>query len=992
MKRLTFLILCLWLISAWQSFAQEKTIQGKVVDATSKEPLPGVTVVIKGTAKGILTDVNGNFSLGIADAASIFEFSFVGYLTQEVVAGNQTNIDISLVSDIKKIDEVVVIGYGTVKKKDATGVVSTVSSSDFNKGAIGSPENLIAGKAAGVVITSSSGAPGINSTIRIRGGASLSASNDPLIVIDGVPVDNRIGGMPGALGSVNGLSSLNPNDIETFTILKDASATAIYGSRASGGVILITTKRGSKSFKVTYTTNLSLTALPKKVKVLTGDEYRALMREKDPADSVLWGDANTDWQSEIYKPAFSQDHNLSVSGTAGKMPYRASLGYTNQDGILKTTNFERTTLSIGIDPNLFKDHLKVNLNVKGMYITNNFGEQGAITDAVNYDPTQPVFNGNTRWRGYTTWAHDSTNGSGINLATPNPVARLDLTDNTSIVQRSIGNAQFDYKFHFLPALHANLNLAYDYSETKGLHNVADSTQWIYTPSNACGRHEEYSEKRKNELLEFYLNYGKQIDVVRSNVDLMAGYSWSHSWKENIDTVRTADNKTTVFGDDSPTEYYLISFFGRLNYTLMYRYLVTFTLRDDGTSRFSPASRWGLFPSLALAWKLNDEQFLKNIKAISELKLRGGWGVTGQQDLNQGSGGITNYPYIKTFTAGVLDARYQLGNDYYYTLRPNGYDDRLKWETTTTWNAGLDYGLFNNRLTGSFDYYIKLTKDLLCQVTPPVLANFTNSLLTNVGTMENKGVEFSINAKIISRKDLFWEIGYNIGYNENKITSLTLIKDENAYFDVPTSVIQGTIGDIAQVNKVGYPINSYYVFQQKYDQNGKPIEGQFVDRNNDSVINTSDLYIYKNPNPKIVMGISSRVNYKDWDFSFAGRIYLGNYAYNNIEANSVYSKMHSTLGYNANITNSVNDAQFINTHYRSDYYIQKASFFKMDNISLGYRFSNLFKSKANLHASFTVLNAFMITPYKGIDPEINGGLDNNFFPRSRVFMFGLNLEL
>jgi TonB-dependent starch-binding outer membrane protein SusC len=991
MKKVLLLSLCIGLVTAVQTFAQEKTVQGTVVDGTTKEPLPGVTILIKGTAKGSITDQNGKFSVTVTDPNAVLQFSFISYTTQDVAVGTQNTIDVSLNPELKTIDEVVVIGYGAVKKKDATGVVNTVSSSDFNKGIIASPENLIAGKTAGVVVTSNSGAPGVASTIRIRGGASIMASNDPLIVIDGVPVDNnRMNGSPG------GLSTINPNDIESFTILKDASATAIYGSRASGGVILITTKRGSAKFKVTYNASLSLTALPKKVEVLSGDEFRTLFQQQYPDDAegrALMTNENTDWQNEIYSSAFSQDHNLSIAGMIGnanKLPYRASLGYTNQDGILKTTDFERTTLGIGVDPKLFKDHLNISLNIKGMYNKNNFSDQSAITDAVNYDPTKPVYNETGYWRGYTTWTH--SDGTGINLATPNPIAKIDLTDNTSIVKRAIGNAQFDYKFHFLPDLRANLNLAYDYADSKGHNNLADSTQWVYLPTSGCGRHEEYSEKRKNSLLDFYLDYNKQLDAIRSHVDLMAGYSYSYFWKENIDTARTADNSVTTYSRDLPTDYVLISFFGRLNYTLMDRYLLTFTLRNDQTSRFSSKNRSGLFPSAALAWRLSEERFMKNISAISDLKIRLGYGVTGQQDLLQGTNNINDYPYIPTFTMGTSEAMYRLGSIYYFTERPDGYNSTLKWETTTTKNIGLDYGLFKNRVTGSFDYYVKETEDLLLLAYPPVLSNFTNSLLSNVGTMENKGIEFAINAKLLSRKNLLWEVGYNIGYNKNKITSLTLVSNDTAYLDNQNIIIQGTIGDFIQVNKVGYAANSYYVYQQVYDEAGKPIEGSYVDRNNDGVVNTGDMYVHKNPTPAIVMGISSNFNYKNWDFSFAGRINLGNYVYNNIAASSTYSKMHSTLGFLSNTTQYVNEAQFTNTQYHSDYYIQDGSFFKMDNINLGYRFTKLMNGKVNLHTSLSVLNAFMITKYKGIDPEITNGMDNNFFPRSRVFMFTLNLEI
>jgi TonB-linked SusC/RagA family outer membrane protein len=547
----------------------------------------------------------------------------------------------------------------------------------------------------------------------------------------------------------------------------------------------------------------------------------------------------------------------------------------------------------------------------------------------------------------------------------------------------------------LPELHANLNLAYDYSQTKGHNNVEDSTQWIYIPTSGCGRIENYSESRKNQLLDFFLNYNKNLESIRSTVEVMGGYSYNYFWKENIDSaMNQALTDTIKAPTDVPTDYVLISFFGRLNYGFMDKYFLTVTLRDDGTSRFSKANRWGLFPSAAFAWKINKEPLIRDITAISDLKLRLGYGVTGQQNLNQGSNGITDYPYLPTFKLSDGTSMYQMGDGYFVnTLRPNWYNATLKWETSTTLDIGLDYGILNNRIYGSFDWYYKKTKDLLSQVAPPVLTNYTNSLLSNVGNMENKGIEFSINANIISKKDLVWSLSYNIGYNKNKITSLTFgNSDPNYYLYNNNSVIQGSISDYAQVQKVGCPANSFYVYQQKYDEKGKPIEGEYVDRNNDSIINSSDLYTYKSPAADILMGISSNLRYKNWDLSFSGRISLGNYNFNNVAANSTYGKMYSTIGYLSNVTDYAKESEFIHTNFHSDYYIEKASFFKMDNISLGYKFTNLFKDNTSLRISFSVLNAFTITKYKGLDPEIYSGLDNNFFPRPRVYMLGLSLDI
>jgi len=970
--------------------AQSGSVTGRITDETN-EPLPGATVVIKGTTVSAAADANGYFKFNKAPSGSqVLVVSFIGYqpFEQPVTLNGAVTVNLQLKSATILLNQVAVIGYGTVRKSDATGSVDVITSKDFNKGAVNSIQDAISGKLPGVVITSNSGAPGNTSTIRIRGITSLNASTDPLIVIDNVPISNVAIG-----GTANLLSTINPNDIENITVLKDASATAIYGSRGSSGVILITTKRGTKKFTISYSNTLSLSVLPKEVPVYSADEFRSLVNsvyQGQTAITSLLGKASTDWQSQIYQKAIGDDNNLSFSGTAKNMPYRVSLGYNDADGILKTYNFSRTTVAVGLDPSLFKNTLTIHINLKGLYNTNNFADQTAIANAVDYDPTQPVFNGNTRWRGYTTWTtNDNTNinGAPVTLAPANPLARLNLTDNTSTARRSIGNVQFDYKVPFVPDLRANLNLGYDYGTAFGHNNVLDSTQWVYIPVASGGQKTNYNTVNRNQLAEFYLEYKKDLKSIQSTLDVIGGYSNAHDYTEG--NSQTSDYRETTFSSAAPykTEYYLASFFGRVNYSLKNKYLLTFTIRDDGTSKFAPQNRWGLFPAAAFAWRVKEEDFLKNNTTFSDMKLRIGYGTTGQQDLNNNN----NYPYQARFTQSDNSSRYQFGNTFYNTLRPEGYDADIKWESTTTSNIGIDLGFFNGRLTTSVDAYYKKTSNLLNVTNVPVLSNFSATLLRNVGDMENKGGELNINAVLIDSKNVNWQLGYNLSYNVNKITKLIDQNNPDYIVQNQFSNIAGTTSGLIQADKVGYPVNSYYVYQQIYGDDGKPIEDGYVDRNGDGQINSADLYLYKKPDPTILMGINSRVTYKRVDFSFSGRVSLGNYNYNNVAAGSTYRGLYSSLGYLANQTKAADDTKFTNaleTNF-SDYYIQNASFFRMDNMSLGYSFPDLAHNKIKLHINAGVQNVFVITPYKGLDPEISGGLDNNYFPRARIYQLGLN---
>jgi len=963
---------------AFQAFAQEFQVSGKISDAADGNSLPGATVMVKGTTTGALTDLDGKYSLKV-NSGNILVFSFIGYDTQEVTVTNQREVNVKLQQSSTTLEQVVVIGYGQVKKSDATGSISVTSSKDFNKGAITSPQDLLVGKSAGVVITNSGGAPGSGATIRIRGGSSLNASNDPLIIIDGVPIDNN-----GVAGSSNFLSFVNPNDIETFTVLKDASATAIYGSRASNGVILIVTKKGQvgSKMKLTYDGNTSIASAIDFLNVYSGDELRQIAQDQVGINSIdsyaKLGSQNTNWQKELFRTAVSQDHNLSLSGAYKSLPYRVSLGFTDQNGIMKNTDMQRTTASLSLDPTLFNKSLKVSINLKGMNTNQNYGDAGALGSATHMDPTQLVKDGNMLSNGYFQWPN-----YGANLGTPNPVEQLMEADNKAIVKRVIGNLQLNYKIPFIPDLHANLNMATDYTNGEG-HNNRSYTSPNRLTSPYLGKISNYSGTNYNNLLDFYLNYVKELSAISSKIDITGGYSWQHFKREG-------DSYTTgyhVFGETAQvdvapfvTESYLVSFFGRLNYTLMDRYLLTFTLRDDGSSRFSKDNRWGLFPSAAFGWKIKEESFLKDVKAISELKLRIGWGVTGQQDIGN------DYPAQATYITSSPASYYMIDGVYIPTLRPSAYDPNIKWEQTTTQNIGLDFGFADNRITGNFEVYKRVTDDLLNTVNVPSGSNFSNTLLTNVGSLENKGAEVSLNLVPISKQDMYLSFGFNLSYNVNEITKLNM-NDDPTYAIYYGDAFSGQ----KQITKVGYPAYSFFLNKQVYDANGNPIEGVYVDLSGEGgTVNgdNADKYIYHNPAPDYLMGFSLRFTYKNFDLSGSSRASIGNYVFNAIAAGASYDQMY-TNGYWSNEPTSLSNTNFVKRQLTSDYFIENASFFKLDNLSCGYKFDNIV-NKLNARVSFTVQNVLTVTKYTGLDPEVSGGIDNNFYPRPRTFMLGVSFS-
>ncbi|MCF8346104.1 MAG: TonB-dependent receptor [Bacteroidales bacterium] len=979
-RKITFkgsLILLLSLLFAASINAQEREITGTVKDADNGMPLPGATVVIKGSTIGTATNVNGQFSL-YASAGDVLEVTFVGYTSQDIVVTEMNTYDINMAPSALEVDELVVIGYGKVKKSDATGSVTSVTARDFNQGAITSPQELLVGKTAGVVVSTSGGAPGSGSTIRIRGGSSLNASNDPLIIVDGVPIDNN-----NVSGSANFLSIVNPNDIESMSILKDASATAIYGSRASNGVIIITTKTGEagKPLSIAYNNKTSVSTPISFIDVYSGDELRQIAFENRDLYGIenlgLLGTENTNWQPELFRTALTHDHNLSFSGSVSNLPYRASIGYTDENGIMKNTDMKRITGAINLNPTFLDDDLKVNVNVKAMNTHHNFGDAGALGSAISMDPTQPIMDQNPATAGYYQWPT-----YGANLGTPNPVEQLMEADNRSAVNRVIANAQLDYTLPFLPALHANLNVATDYSDSEGYNNRPVTSPSTLT-SPLWGRLSDYSAKYTNDLIDFYINYNEEFG--ESSIDATAGYSWQHFMREGENYTRGVVDDTHPYQktDSSSfiTENYLVSFFGRINYSYASRYLVTLTARNDGSSRFAEGNRWGFFPSAAVAWRISEESFMENIGVVSDLKLRASWGITGQQDVGN------NYPAQAIYTLSSEGSYYPIGGEFLPTLRPDAYDPNIKWEETTTQNLGLDFGFANNRITGTLDVYKRVTNDLLNTVTVPSGSNFSNTLLTNVGSLENKGAEVSLNLVPISTRDMNLTLGFNATYNVNKITKLLLTEDPDYIGILYGDAFTGQ----KQVTRVGHPAYSFFVNQQVYDQSGDPIEGLYVDLSEKGgVVNgdNADKYIYHNPVADYLLGFSARFNYKDFDMSASARASIGNYVYNQVAAGASYDQIYQ-IGYWKTFPKYLDDTQFVKRQFTSDYFVENASFFKLDNISAGYTFRNIF-NEMSARLSFTVQNAVTITNYSGIDPEVPGGIDNNFYPRPRTFMIGINL--
>lgn len=1013
----TILTLFLGMFLCVGAYAQTVTVKGFVKDATGLEVI-GANVVEKGnTSNGTITDLNGNFTLTVPQGATL-QVSFIGYRTAEVAAAPQ--VVVTLEDDAELLSEVVVIGYGSVKKNDLTGSVTAIKPDEMNRGLVTNAQDMMQGKIAGVNVQTNGGQPGGGATIRIRGGSSLNASNDPLIVIDGLAMDSY-----GVQGLSNPLSMVNPNDIESFTVLKDASATAIYGSRASNGVILITTKKGSKGSKpkVAYNGNVSFSKVKNTVDVLDGPAYMDYVQnlfgysDEDFLNSAEYQSlgyydangnhlfANTDWQDEIYRTAISTDHNITVSGGLKNMPYRVSFGYTNQNGILKTSNFERYTASFNIAPSFFDNHLNVNLNAKGMYSNTDYADEGAIGAAASMDPTKPVYDntetGKKNYAGYWQWPYasdyDPSWQYGVNnLAVGNPVAILNLHTNTGKSKVLMGNAELDYKVHGLEDLRLHVNGGMNLSS--GETNQSYSPYFYNTANYYYGNYGWNTMDTYNLSLNAYAQYTKDF-TEDHHFDIMAGYEWQHFHKETDyfycgyyqDTHEEFPGQQYNPSENTlyKTENYLVSFFGRLNYSYKDKYLLTATLRGDGSSRFSPDNRWGIFPSVALAWRLKEEAFLKDVDVLSDMKLRLGYGITGQQE------GIGDYTYFASYTPNSQGAYYPIvGNGI--TYRPDAYNSDLTWEKTTTYNAGIDLGFWNNRLTANIDYYYRKTTDLINTVFIAAGSNFSNKLTSNIGSLHNQGVELALTWRAIQMKDWSWELGYNVTWNSNEIDELVASQGDDYVVQYGGSAVGAGSSDGIKGWTVGQPSTAYYTYQQVYDENGQPIEGEFVDRDGNGVINGDDRYFYKKADPDVLMGLTSKLIYKNWDLSFSLRASLGNYNYNAVECSN--SNLSSSSTYSGSTWHNVLDMarpknwqQVSSTDALSDYFIQNASYLKCDNITLGYSFDKIGALALGGRIYFTAQNVFTVTKYKGLDPEVNGGYDSNIYPRPFMGILGVSLN-
>lgn len=1063
-------LLALLLSIGMMAFAE---ITGTVVDAMG-EPVIGASILEKGTTNGTITDFDGNFSIA-AQPNAVLQISYIGFKSQEVSTAGQKVLKVVLHEDNELLEEVVVVGYGTVKKNDATGAVTAIKPDEMNKGLTTTAQDMLQGKVAGVNVVAADGTPGGAASITIRGGASLNASNSPLIVIDGLAMDNN-----GIQGVANPLSMINPADIESFTVLKDASATAIYGSRASNGVIIITTKKGAKGSKlqISYNGNVSAGVLTNRMEVLTGDQIRgyatALGHTADKTDML--GSSSTDWQDQIYRTALSTDHNISLMGGVKNkvvdMPYRASIGYTLQNGAIKTSQMQRVTASVNLNPSFLDNHLNFNINAKGMYIYNRFSA-GVVGSGLSMDPTMPVTGQATDMRGNVLGASTSVlnqffGGYYQRTITPagygdpvwthtknaqttaNPAAALEHKKDCSNAGSFIGNIEADYKIHGLEDLHIHANFGADYSYGKQV-----TTYPVYSYDNHYYGWDGWSDMSKYNLqFSTYIQYGHDWEDVQQHFDVMAGfenqYFYRHTAGEGCGYYQSTNTTKDTNGNplagkpynqytsEWMTDNALQSFYGRLNWNGWNQILVTATFRADGSSRFAKKNsqgknaRWGLFPSLAIGWKIK-ETFLKNVNEINDLKLRIGYGVTGQQDLG------LDYYYLPTYTwtrddahayypvlnGGTSNPLYVAtdanGNAVYKTARPGVYNTDLTWEKTYTSNIGLDYAFLNNRINGSFDYYHRRTKDLLSSVNVSAGSNFKNQMMGNIGSLYNQGVEFAINAVIIDRKNFKWDFGYNVAWNENKITQL--LSDDPDYF-VGTGGISSGTGNTIQCHKVGESANSFLVYETKQltDENGNT-RWYVVDRNGDGQINQSDKYIYHNPVAPVTMGLQTKFQFYGFDLGLTMRANIGNYVYNDVlagnlqwvETDKVFQNQNG--GYHSVLATAFNcyysdmmrnnqmgvistEGKIISTAvdskgqgtfsewYGSDFFVENASFLRIDNITLGYSFA---EPKIQGRVYVTISNPCVFSKYKGLDPEVSGGIDNNIYPRSMTSVVGVSLN-
>ncbi|EKY13274.1 TonB-dependent receptor [Capnocytophaga sp. oral taxon 324] len=963
-------------------YAQQITVKGTVKDG-SGQPLMGASVLVKGTSHGTAADFDGNFELKV-DKGVTLVVSSVGYKSREVAAKAGT-MNIVLQEDTQQLEDVVVIGYGAIKKKDLTGSVNLVTDKDFNKAPSVNADQLIQGKIAGVQMASTGGAPGEGQVIRIRGNGSLSLTSNPLIVIDGVPMND--GGVGGSRSIFN---SINPEDIESMTVLKDASSTAIFGSRAANGVIMITTKKGkaNQDLKISFNTSIALQDVNKYVDVMNANQFRQTVKGlNNPAAEALLGNADTNWQKEIYQTAPMSNSTLVLSGAYKTLPYRVSVGHSYADGILRTDNFKRTNAKISLNPTFFDKSLKLELNANGTYMQNRFANKDAIGAAVEYDPTQSVFGGLAKYGGYHAWVNPN-NGSRYDLAPNNPMAMLKFLDDSSKVYRFIGNAKVDYTLPFFKDITASVNVGIDYSKGEG-DKITDRRMPTSTPG-FDGAKTTYTNKATNKLFDAYINYIKDIKETH-NIGLMVGHSYQSFEFDNNSTdysyfTNPGDNKIVPNIDKNRNV--LMSFFGRANYSYKNRYLFTATLRADASSKLNPDDRWGYFPSVALAWNVSNENFLKDNKTLNELKLRFGYGEVGNVN------GLGDYLFLTNYTRSQDGASYQLGDGFYQTYRPGVTNKNLRWEIGNTLNAGIDFGLWNNLITGTLDVYRKQTKDLIAETTIDPFTNFKNRVNANVGDMENKGIELGLTVTPIRNieKNIRWSFNYNISYNENKITKMP--------DDQPAGGISGGTGNRVQLHREGETPYSFFVYQQVYDAQGNPVENAFVDRNGNGKIDEGDRYLYKSPFAPVTMGFGTDLNYKNWDLNITTRANIGNYVYNNTQSSlDQFGEITANSGFLRNIKANSNFQRHNDQSWLSDYYLENASFFKLDNITLGYTFPHTDKMYIRLYG--TVQNVLTITKYSGLDPEALSvdsatnratfGIDNNLYPRPQTYLLGLNVN-
>ncbi|MFM7757929.1 MAG: SusC/RagA family TonB-linked outer membrane protein, partial [Crocinitomicaceae bacterium] len=997
--------------------AQTTVISGSVKDPLGK-PVFNATIVLEGKNVGARTDDEGKFKF-TATGSGTFTLScrFVDFesLSEQIeLKGGTVTVGFTFNKNPKGLNEVVLIGYGTTRTKDLTGSAVVINEKNFTQGSMSTPEQLIMGKVSGLKINTNDGAPGSGSTLRLRGGTSINASNDPLIVVDGVPLDNG-----GIAGAANPLSLINPNDIASFVVLKDASATAIYGSRAANGVILITTKRGSSGktpLKVIFDSKHSLSTVAKYADVLSGDSLRSLvMRRGNPTQQALLGTANTDWQREVFRPAYVTDNNVSLTGGIEGLPYRLSFGNRLENGVLTRDQFQRNSLSLSLTPSFFKDIVQLEVNNKLVNTRSFFANRGAL-GAAYFDPTQPVYSDTTTYGGYFEWI--GANGKPNTLAAKNPLGLIKQREDQSDVWRLIGNAKVTFEIPFVNGLKAVVNGGIDQSEGTGATITdSNSASGYFTR----GSYSQYRSNKGNKLFEAYFNYnnsngkGNQFLVT----DLTAGYSYQDWYSSSPNWAAYNQAKDSIIGPAAEFPFYtknsILSFYSRGIFTFKDRYILNASLRYDGSSRFSPEARWGLFPSVSAAWVISDESFFKNyMKKINMLKVRAGYGVTGQQD------GIGDYAYISNYFVGTQTAQYIFGPDTLLVFRPSGFDANLKWEQTSAINIGLDFGILKDRFSGSIDLYQKTTTNLLAVVPVAAGTNFTNEILTNVGSLRNTGIEFSFNAGVFANKNSRLDVMGNASRNINRVIKLSQLEDENS-IGVQVGGISGGIGNTVQVHRVNYATFSYLVYEQIYDANGAPIQvgqqanidinndGQitatdkwkdihaYVDRNGDGVININDRYIANKAAADWFLGLSLNYQYKKWSFGLSMRSELGGYIYNNIHSNSgTFQSVNGTQGFLNNISSLYYEYEIrkiATNQLLSDRYLEKADFLRVDYFNVGYNFGKLkvFENKVGLNAAFVINNVFVFTNYSGLDPEIGGGIDNNIYPRPRMYSLNLTFD-